>query len=185
MEELLSGVRAPIVIKLYGNDIDTLRRYGNSIVGTLATVEGVTNPQLSRDIKIPEIHIYPDRDTLAAQGISAGILGEEVESGFLGNTVGEVTEGLQRIPVITKLDNQSRNSFEGLRDVVFSEIGSSIGNVSSIEIAEGRNKVSHEGGKRVVVVSANYEGKDVVGAVDTVKASLAIDKMRQGARFAR
>lgn len=172
VEELLSGVRAPIVIKLYGNDIDALRKYGNSIVGILETVNGVTNPQLSRDIKIPEIHIYPDRDILASQGISPGVLGEEVESGFLGNTVGEVVDGLKRIPVVTKLDNESRNSFGGLRDTSFGEIGSSIGNVSTIEIAEGRNKVSHEGGKRVVVVSANYEGKDVVGAVETVKTTL-------------
>ena len=176
VEELLSGVRAPIVIKLYGNDIDELRKYGNSIVGTLNTVKGVTNPQLSRDIKIPEIHIYPDRDALATQGISAGTLGGEVESGFLGNSVGEVADGIQRIPVVTKLDNESRNSFGGLRDTIFGEIGSSIGNVSSIEVSEGRNKVSHEGGKRVVVVSANYEGRDVVGAVEMVKNKLEKSK---------
>jgi HME family heavy-metal exporter len=172
VEELLSGVRAPIVIKLYGDDIDKLRAYGTTIVGMLSDVSGVTNPQLSRDIKVPEIHIYPDRDILAKQGVSPGILGEEIESGFLGNNVGEVLDGLQRIPIVTKLDNESRNSFAGLRDTSVSEIGSSIGNVSAIEIAEGRNKITHEGGKRVVVVSANYEGKDIVGAVDTVKSKL-------------
>lgn len=172
VEELLSGVRAPIVIKLYGDDIDKLRAYGTTIVGLLSDVSGVTNPQLSRDIKVPEIHIYPDRDILAKQGVSPGTLGEEIESGFLGNNVGEVLDGLQRIPIVTKLDNESRNSFGGLRDTSVSEIGSSIGNVSAIEVAEGRNKITHEGGKRVVVVSANYEGKDIVGAVDTVKSKL-------------
>jgi HME family heavy-metal exporter len=172
VEELLSGVRAPIVIKLYGDDIDTLRTYGNSIVGLLENVSGVTNPQLSRDIKVPEIHIYPDRDVLAKQGVSPGVLGEEIESGFLGNNVGEVVDGLQRIPIVTKLDNESRNSFGGLRDTSVSELGTSIGSVSAIEVAEGRNKINHEGGKRVVVVSANYEGKDIVGAVDSVKTKL-------------
>ena len=172
VEELLSGVRAPIVIKLYGDDIDKLRAYGSAIVGLLSDVSGVTNPQLSRDIKVPEIHIYPDRDLLAKQGFSPGTLGEEIESSFLGNNVGEVLDGLQRIPIITKLDNESRNSFSGLRDTTIGEIGSSIGNVSTIEMAEGRNKITHEGGKRVVVVSANYEGKDIVGAVDTVKSKL-------------
>ncbi len=172
VEELLSGVRAPIVIKLYGDDIDTLRGYGNNIISILVKEEGVTNPQLSRDIKIPEIHIYPDRAALAVQGISPGILGEEIESGFLGNKVGEIVEGLQRIPVVTKLDNESRNSFAGLRDTAFAEVGSAVGNVSVIELAEGRNKVSHEGGKRVVVVSANYEGEDIVGAVENVKKVL-------------
>lgn len=172
VEELLSGVRAPIVIKLYGDDIDKLRAYGNSIVSILGGIQGVTNPQLSRDIKVPEIHIYPDREALASQGLTPGLLGEEIESGFLGNKVGEVVEGLQRIPVVTKLDNTSRNSYGGLRDTTITELGSTVGNMSSIEIGEGRNKISHEGGKRVVLVSANYEGKDIVGAVDKVKATL-------------
>lgn len=172
VEELLSGVRAPIVIKLYGDNIDKLRAYGTTITGLLSSVPGVTNPQLSRDIKVSEIHIYPDRDLLAKKGVSPGVLGEEIESGFLGNNVGEVLDGLQRIPIVTKLDNESRNSFGGLRDTSVTEISSSIGNVSAIEIAEGRNKITHEGGKRVVVVSANYEGKDIVGAVDSVKSKL-------------
>ncbi len=172
VEELLSGVRAPIVMKLYGDDIETLRAYGEEIVSVMSGVEGVTNPQLSRDVKVPEIRIYPDSVALAAQGLSAGTLGEEIESGFLGNNVGEVIEGLQRIPVVTKLDNESRGSFSGLRDTTFLEFSGSLGDIASIEINEGRNRISHEGGKRVVVISANYEGRDIVGAVDTVKKTL-------------
>ncbi len=172
VEELLSGVRAPIVMKLYGDDIETLRSYGDEIVSVMAGVEGITNPQLSRDVKVPEIRIYPDANALAAQGLSAGTLGEEIESGFLGNNVGEVIEGLQRIPVVTKLDNESRGSFSGLRDTTFPEFSGALGDIASIEVNEGRNRISHEGGKRVVVISANYEGKDVVGAVDEVKKNL-------------
>ncbi len=172
VEELLSGVRAPIVMKLYGDDIETLRAYGEEIVSVMSGIEGVTNPQLSKDVKVPEIRIYPDSAALAAQGLSAGTLGEEIESGFLGNNVGEVIEGLQRIPVVTKLDNESRGSFSGLRDTTFPEFSGSLGDIASIEINEGRNRISHEGGKRVVVLSANYEGRDIVGAVDTVKRTL-------------
>lgn len=172
VEELLSGVRAPIVIKLYGNDIESLRSYGQEIVTLLSGVDGVTNPQLSKDVKIPEIRIYPDAEALALRGISPGTVGEEIEAGFLGDKVGEVVDGLQRIPVVTKLDNESRGSFGGLRDTSFAEIDGSVGNVSTIEINEGRNRISHEGGKRVVLVSANYEGKDVVGAVEGLKKTL-------------
>ncbi len=176
VEELLSGVRAPIVMKLYGDDIETLRAYGEEIVSVMAGVEGITNPQLSRDVKVPEIRIYPDANALAAQGLSAGTLGEEIESGFLGNNIGEVIEGLQRIPVVTKLDNESRGSFSGLRDTTFPEFSGSLGDIASIEVNEGRNRISHEGGKRVVVISANYDGRDVVGAVDAVKESLEARK---------
>ena len=172
VEELLSGVRAPIVIKLYGDDVDLLRNYGNIVIATLDAEVGVSNAQLSRDVKVPEVHIYPDVGMLGGQGVDAGLIGEEVESGFIGNNVGEVVSDLQRIPVVTKLDNESRNSFSGLRDTMIDETGLNIGNVSHIEFGEGRTSVSHEGGKRVVVVSANYEGGDIVGAVDRVKSSL-------------
>ena len=172
VEELLSGVRAPIVIKLYGDDVEKLRNYGNVVINALNTQAGVSNGQLSRDVKVSEIHIYPDLEILSKQGLDAGLLGKEIESGFIGNNVGEVVSGLQRIPVVTKLDNESRNSFSGLRDTLINETGINIGNSSNIEFGEGRTSISHEGGKRVVVVSANYEGGDIVGAVDSAKLIL-------------
>lgn len=172
VEELLSGVRAPIVIKLYGDDVDKLRSYGNVVISALDSQTGVSNTQLSRDVKVPEIHIYPDIGMLSQQGNDPGLLGEEIKSGFIGNNVGEVVSGLQRIPVVTKLDNESRNSFSGLRDTLINETGVNIGNSSIIEFGEGRTSISHEGGKRVVVVSANYEGGDIVGAVDSAKLIL-------------
>lgn len=172
VEELLSGVRAPIVIKLYGDDVDKLRSYGNVVISALNRQIGVSNAQLSRDVKVPEIHIYPSWEILSRQGNDAGLIGEEIESGFIGNKVGEIVSGLQRIPVVTKLDNESRNSFAGLRDTAIGEANMNLGNLSSIEFSEGRTSISHEGGKRVVVVSANYEGGDIVGAVDNAKAIL-------------
>lgn len=173
VEELLSGVRAPIVIKLYGDDVDKLRSYGNVVISALSSQLGVSNAQLSRDVKVPEIHIYPSQAILSKQGNDAGLVGEEIESGFIGNKVGEIVSGLQRIPVVTKFDNESRNSVGGLRDTTLAETGMNLGNLSSIEFSEGRTSISHEGGKRVVVVSANYEGGDIVGAVDKAKAILS------------
>ena len=172
VEELLSGVRAPIVIKLYGDDIEVLRSYGNQIVSLLHEQPGVANPQLSRDVKVPEIHIYPDSETLNQTGITAGDLGETIEEGFIGNKVGEVVDGLKRISVVTRLDSESKNSFSGLRDTSFKETGASLGESAGIVFGEGRTTISHEGGKRTVVVSANYEGGDIVGTVETVKQLL-------------
>lgn len=172
VEELLSGVRAPIVVKLYGDDVEKLRNYGDVVISALNTQIGVSNAQLSRYVKVPEIHIYPSLDILSKQGNDAGLIGEEIESGFIGNKVGEIVFGLQRIPVITKLDNESRNSFTGLRDSTIGEANMNLGNVANIEFNEGRSSISHEAGRRVVVVSANYEGGDIVGVVDNAKKIL-------------
>ncbi len=172
VEELISGVRAPIVIKIYGDDIEKMRAYGNTIISLLQKEEGVSNGQLSRDVKVPEILIYPNTEMLNKQGENFANIGETIESGFIGNKVGEVVSGLQRTSVVTKLDNESRNSFTGLRDTTVGGAGLNLGNISNIEIGEGRNSITHEGGKRVVVVSANYEGRDIVGTVDNVKTKL-------------
>lgn len=172
VEELLSGVRAPIVIKLYGDDVEALRNYGNVVISALHSQAGVSNAQLSRDVKVSEIHIYPDKTILTGLGKDAGLIGEEIESGLIGNKVGEIVSGLQRISVVTKFDSESRSSFGGLRDTTIGGAAMNVGNLASIEFNEGRTSISHEGGKRVVIVSANYEGGDIIGAVDAAKEIL-------------
>jgi Cu/Ag efflux pump CusA len=93
----------------------------------------------------------------------------------IGND-GKVTDGLKRISVVTRLDNESKNSFSGMRDTTFPQIGDSISSVATVGFSEGRTTISHEGGKRTVVVSANYEGGDIVGTVEKVKQELEKSK---------
>ncbi len=181
VEELLSGVRAPIVVKIYGDDLADLKQTAELVRAELAKQPGVTNPQVQKEVLLPELRIYPDRNRLADYGISSGEVAEELEEGLLGVRVGQVQDGSERIPVTLRYDPSWRGNSDGIRDISlpFAGVGS-LGNAAQMQLAAGRNRFSHEGGKRVLVVSANYQGSDIVGAVDTVKAILDARTLPEG-----
>lgn len=181
VEELLSGVRAPIVVKVYGDDLKDLKQTAEFIQSELAKQAGVKNPQVQKEVLLPELRIYPDRNRLADYGISSGEVAEELEEGLLGVRIGQVQEGPARTAVTLRYDPSWRGNSDGIRDLALPYAGvESIGNAAEIRLDAGRNKFSHEGGKRVLVVSANYQGGDIVGAVDAVKRTIELTKLPTG-----
>ncbi len=181
VEELLSGVRAPIVIKIYGDNLEDLKRTAERIRSELAKQEGVKNPQVQKEVLLPELRIYPDRNRLADYGISSGEVAEELEEGLLGVRIGQVQEGPARTGVTLRYDPSWRGNSDGIRDLSlpFEKI-ESLGNAAELRLDAGRNKFSHEGGKRVMVVSANYQGGNIVGSVEAVKQVLDLEKLPDG-----
>jgi HME family heavy-metal exporter len=181
VEELLSGVRAPIVIKVYGEDLAGLKQTAQRIQEELAKQPGVKNPQVGKEILLPELRIYPDRNRLADYGISSGDVAEELEEGLLGVRIGQVQEGPARTSVTLRYDPSWRGNSDGIRDLALPFAGVDVlGNAAELRLDAGRNKFSHEGGKRVLVVSANYQGGDIVGAVDRVKTVMDSEKLPDG-----
>ena len=173
MEELLSGVRAPIVVKVFGEDLTTLRDVANQVRDELAKQPGVANAQVQREVMVPELHLYPNRARLAEVGISAGEVADELQGGLLGTPLGQVQLGAEQVNVVARYDLSSRGNAAALRDLALPFEGvTSLGQAGDIRLEGGRNRLSHEGGKRVVVVSANYQGRDVVGAVAKAKQSI-------------
>lgn len=181
VEELLSGVRAPIVIKIFGDDLVSLRQTAEQVQAELAKQPGVKNPQVQKEVMIPEFRIYPDRNRLAEYGISSGSVAEELEQGLLGAKIGQVQEGSARIDVVARYDLTSRGNSDALRDLSLPFVGAeSLGSAADIKLDGGRNRFSHEGGKRILVVSANYQGSDIVGAVENVKTVMSGQKLPTG-----
>jgi CzcA family heavy metal efflux pump len=181
VEELLSGVRAPIVIKVFGDDLAALRATADQVRAELAKQPGVENPQVQREVLVPEFRIYPDANRLAESGVSSGEVAEELEEGLLGAQVGQVQIGPARVDVVARYDPESQGSSDALRDLALPFPGAeSLGAAADIRLDGGRNRFSHEGGKRTLVVSANYQGGDIVGAVDTVKNTMSAQRLPTG-----
>ena len=181
VEELLSGVRAPIVIKVFGDDPKEMAATGELIKSFLDKQPGVTNSQVQKELVVPELRIYPNTTALSASGVSAGELAETLESGLLGHPLGEVKQGSARIPVVVRFDDSGRGSLQNISDLALPIPGvASLGQVADVRLEGGRNRVAHEGGKRVLAVTANYQGKNVVGAVESVKQSLSQTTVPQG-----
>ncbi len=181
MQELLSGVRAPIAIKVFGDDLEDMKRTADRVIRELKKQPGVKNAQIGKDTMTPEFHIYLDRNRLAEAGISAGVVAEDLEMGLMGDTLGQVRLGGASVDVVARFDLESKGTMASLRDIALPfENVSSLGLAGDVTVSAGRNRYTHEAGKRVLVVSANYEGTDVVGAVGNAKSALEKEKLPQG-----
>lgn len=181
VEMLLSGVRAPIVVKIFGDDPTSMAEAGAQVVAELKKQKGIENPRVQQNTVVPEFRIYVDRNRLAEYGLSSGEVANDLEMGLMGDRLGQVRLGPAPVDVVARYDAESKGRMESLRDLALPFSGAeSLGNVGDIRIEGGRNSQDHEGGKRVLVVSANYRGTDVVGAVGNAKASLESQKLPVG-----
>ncbi len=181
IEELLSGVNAPIVVKIFGDNLDDMGRAANQVVGELKKQKGITNPRIRENAVVPEFRIYVDRNRLAEYGLSSGVMANDLEMGLMGDDLGQVRLGGSQVNVIARYDEESKGSMISLRDLTLPFMEApSIGSIGDVRIEEGRNRFDHEGGKRVLIVSANYQGTDVVGAVANAKTAVESQKLPIG-----
>ena len=171
VEMLLSGVRAPIVVKVFGDDPIQMENAAKQVLSELKKQKGIENPRIQQNTIIPEFRIYVDKNRLAEYGLSAGIVASDIEMGLMGDKLGQVRLGPASVDVIARYDMESKGTMASLRDLALP---------GDIRIEGGRNSQDHEDGKRVLVVSANYQGSDVVGAVGRAKTSLESQKLPVG-----
>jgi len=181
IEELLSGVNAPIVVKIFGDSPEDMERAANQTLDELKKQKGITNPRIRENSVVPEFRIYVDRNRLAEYGLSSGVVANDLEMGLMGDNFGQVRLGGAQVNVVARYDEESKGSMTSLRDLAlpFKE-APSIGSIGDVRIEGGRNRFDHEGGKRVLIVSANYQGTDIVGAVENAKTSLESQKLPVG-----
>ncbi len=181
VEMLLSGVRAPIVVKVFGDDPIKMESAAKQVVAELKKQKGIENPRIQQNTVVPEFRIYVDSNRLAEYGLSAGVVAKDIEMGLMGDKLGQVRLGPASVDVVARYDAESKGTMASLRDLALPFMGAeSLGSVGDIRIEGGQNSQDHEGGKRVLVVSANYQGTDVVGAVERAKTSLESQKLPVG-----
>lgn len=181
VEMLLSGVRAPIVVKVFGDDPAKMEKAAKQVVAELKKQKGIENPRVQQNTFVPEFRIYVDRNRLAEAGLSSGVVAKELEMGLMGDTLGQVRLNGASVNVVARYDTESKGSMESLRDLSLPFMGAeSLGDIGDIRVEGGLNSVDHEGGKRVLVVSANYLGTDIVGAVGGAKTALEAQKLPVG-----
>ena len=181
VEMLLSGVRAPIVVKIFGDDPANMERAAKLVLAELKKQKGISNPRIQQNTVVPEFRIYVDRNRLAEYGLSPGEVAGDLEMGLMGDTFGQVRLGPAAVDVVARFDIESKGTMASLRDLTLPFVGAeSLGSIGDVRVEGGRNSLDHEGGKRVLVVSANYNGSDIVGAVDSAISALESQKMPVG-----
>jgi len=173
--ELMTGVRSDVAIKIFGEDIDMLVSKGEEVVQLINGIEGVADAKAERVAGLPQITIRYNKDKLALYGLNIGDLNKVVRMGFAGETAGVVYEGEKRFDMVVRLDNDSRRDIENLKTLfVTLPSGSQIPleQIADVTYEEGPMQISRENGKRRIVVGFNVRGADVETIVKEIQTRL-------------
>jgi cobalt-zinc-cadmium resistance protein CzcA len=162
--ELISGVRADVAVKVYGDDLDTLLALGEQIERVLSGVPGGADVALEQMTGLPMLTVEPRRRMLARYGLDVADVQDVVGTAIGGNAVGEVFEGDQRFDLVIRLAETVRNDPAMLESLPMALPGGGyvpLREVATVNIVEGPNAINRENGKRRAVVTANVRGRDL------------------------
>ena len=173
--ELLSGVRAELAIKVFGDDLEMLATLGDAIEGAIGTVEGIADVQVEQTTGLPMLVIVPKLEKLAQYGVSKMEIQEQLATAFGGRVAGKFYEGDRRADIVVRLGESLRNDVDAMHRLpIHLPNGMSVPlqELASLESVEGVNQVNRENGKRRVVVTANVRGRDLGSFVADIQSAI-------------
>ncbi len=176
IDHLLSGVRAQIAIKIFGEDLTTLRAKAEELRGLMAAIPGIVDLQVEQQVLVPQTHVRLNREQAAKYGAMIGEVAEMTEMALQGKTVSQVLEGQKTFDVVLRLTDEARNSPEAIAAIPMDTTAGGLvplGLLASIEEARGPNIIMREGVQRRIVVQANVSGRDLVAVVKEVQRTAA------------
>jgi nickel/cobalt tolerance cation efflux system protein len=175
MDEVLSGVRSAIAVKVFGTDLEELRAIGKEVETAMKGISGIVDLQLEPQVPVRQLQIKFDRPMAARYGLTIGHLSEMIETSLNGKTVSQVLKGQQLFDLVVWLKPESRNNLESIRNLlVDTPTGQKIplSQVSQIEYGTGPNTINRENVSRLLVVSANVSGRDLRSVVNEIQSKV-------------
>lgn len=175
MDEVLSGVRSAIAIKVFGNDLQELRRIGEQIETTMKDVKGLVDLQLEPQIPIRQVQIQFNRDAAARYGLTIAQLSDFTETALNGRVVAQVPDGQQLVDVLVWVNESARRNLNTIRNLQINAPTGQIiplSQVAKVEFGNGPNTINRENVSRLIVVSANVQGRDVASVVGDIRAKV-------------
>jgi cobalt-zinc-cadmium resistance protein CzcA len=181
--ELISGVRSDVAVKVYGDDLDVLMTTAQAIESAMTGVDGAADVRVEQTDGLPMLVVDPDRDAIARLGLSVDDVQQIVATAIGGTEAGMLYEGDRRAPIVVRLADGLRNDAERLGDLPIPlpvERADTVRTVPLRELArigieEGPNQINRENGKRRVVVTANVRGRDLGSFVAEVQQRVAAE----------
>jgi HME family heavy-metal exporter len=173
---MLSGVKAKVGIKLYGDDLDILRRKANEMKTAIEGVPGVEDLMVEQQVEIPQLQIKLNRDQLARYGLTSNDVNEFVETAMNGRTVSEIILGQRKFDLVVRLDDEFRQEPAKLRRLSLNLPGGGrlpLDQVASIERGSGPSTINRENVRRRIIVQCNTAGRDLNSIVTDIEKRLA------------
>lgn len=188
--ELISGVRADVAVKVFGDDMDKLVEIGNNVLNVLRKVPGASDARIEQVSGLPVLTIKIDRQKLARIGLNVSDVQDTVDTAIGGKIVGKVYEGDRRFDLLVRVSDDLRENVDALSElpILVPDHGDDgetdtlgalsryvpLSSVAEIDVSPGPNQISRENGKRRIVVTANVRGRDLGSFVE--ESQKAIDE---------
>ncbi|RKS53783.1 cobalt-zinc-cadmium resistance protein CzcA [Gillisia mitskevichiae] len=170
--ELITGVRADIAIKIFGEDLDILNKKGNEIKRLIENVEGAADITVEKIAGLPQMNVKFDRSKIARYGLNIADLNDLISMGFAGTSLGSVFEGEKRFDLVLRLDEENRKDISNLENM-YVDIPSGnkipLRELARISYTKGAAKISRDDTKRRIVVGINVRNRDLQSVVDDVQ----------------
>ena len=181
IDHMLSGVRSQIAIKIFGDDLDGLRGQADSLRARLATIPGVADLQIEKQVLAPQIKVRIDYAAAAQYGIAAPQVLSTLQSLVEGEKITQIVEGGRRFALVVRLPESAR-SVEGLNQILIETPNGRVplSKLATIEDGDGPNQISRDDGKRRIVLSANASGRALSEIVADIRAVVADTKLPEG-----
>ena len=182
LDHMLSGVRAQIALKIFGEDLDTLRSLAEDMRQRLAKIPGVVDLQVERQVRIPQLEITVNYKKAALYGLQPAQLTEQLERLSSGRLVSRLVEGSRRYDLVVRLPDRMRTT-QGLADLLIETPSGWIPlrQVAEVKETDGPNQILRENTKRRIVVLANSDGaRDMAGIIADIRRETAAAKLPNG-----
>jgi HME family heavy-metal exporter len=182
LDHMLSGVRAQIALKIYGEDLDVLRRVAAEFRDKIAAVPGVVDLQIEKQVRIPQLDITVDYERAALFGMQPAAITEALERLSNGRVVSKLVDGNKRFDVVMRLPDSLRTT-QALADMLIeTPLGwVPVRQLADVQETDGPNQILRENGKRRIVVLANSDGRtDMAKIVADIRGLVATSPLPQG-----
>jgi heavy metal efflux system protein len=175
VDELISGVKSQVAIKIFGDDLDTLKDKADEVARVMSGVKGTEDLRIEQVSGQPYLHIDIDRQAMARHGINLSDVQEIIELALAGGQPTEVFEGDKRFAVQVRFAENKRNSVEAIGSLLVplpDGGGVPLRQIAKLSLLEGPNQISREEGQRRIVIECNVKGRDIGGFVKEAEAKI-------------
>lgn len=175
VSELISGVRSDVAIKLFGDDLDTLKQKADQIVRVVNKIPGAEDVKAEQVSGLPQLQIRPDRAAIARYGINVEDVNNLVESIVAGKPAGLVYEGEQRFDLVVRLTDATSKDIDTIKDLLVPApkgVRVPLSQLADVSTVEGPAQISREDTRRRIVVELNVRGRDIASFVKEAQAAI-------------
>jgi HME family heavy-metal exporter len=175
LDHLLSGVRAQVAIKIFGNDLLTLRSTAHQLQSVISGIEGVVDAQVENQVMIPQLMVRMDRAKIKQYGLQVGDVAEELEIFYNGKQVSQIIQGQQSFDLVVRVNDSIRSNIEQIRNTPIATASGALiplNQIATVELENSINVINHENTQRRIVISANVQGRDLGSTVEDMRAAV-------------